>query len=127
MAKKLEGKKKKSRQIKIICLTFGVLLYTLSRLYLTHEFRHACLNTYFQCSKGIKLQLFHQRKRKCAPQFLSPYYLFIVLRIYILVFFFFFFLFLFIFLFYTEKMENSFHLNSQSPHAQSNTKTLDRN
>ena len=57
------------------------------------------------------MQLFHQRKRKGAPQFLSPYYLFIVHGIYIHGFFLKYF-------FLTEKMENSFHLNSQSSHAQ---------
>ena len=79
MAKNLE--EKKSGQIKIICLTFCVLHYAPSGLYLTHEFRRAHLNTFFQCSKGIKWQLFHQRKKKGAPQFLSPYYLFILLGI----------------------------------------------
>ena len=45
MATKLE--EKKLGQIKIIRLTFCILLYAPSRLYLTHEFRRARLNTFF--------------------------------------------------------------------------------
>ena len=119
MATKLE--EKKSGKIKIIWLTFCILLYAPSRLYLTHEFRRARLNTFFSMFKGHKIATFPPKKKKRCSSIFFPHIIYLLCMEFTFMDFF------FLYFFLIDKMENSFHLNSQSSHAQSNTKRLDRN
>ena len=70
MATKLE--EKKLGQIKIIWLTFCILLYAPSRLYLTHEFRRVRLNTFFSMFKGHKIATFPPKKKKRCSSISFP-------------------------------------------------------
>ena len=67
IAKKLQTKIKMDTNL---YLTFFLLLYAPSRLYLTCKFRHARLNTFFSVQHAQNHKLFHQIKRKVLLNFL---------------------------------------------------------